>query len=127
MKKNLVLTALGLIILATAPSCFHISDHAVSVSVSDDEDEYEMDADYNKRKTQAVRVYLNDHLLGSSIKIKRNEYVDKEITLDDNTTFYINSHPGSLQIKIDKTVNSEAQCERVRQACEDLKEILADN
>jgi hypothetical protein len=59
--------------------------------------------------------------------MKRNDYIEKQITLDDKTTFYINSNPGSLQIKIDKTENTEEQCEKVRQACEDLKEILAKN
>jgi hypothetical protein len=127
MKIYALSVVLGLMILATAPSCFHFSDHDVSISVSDDDDEYEMDADYSRSKTHAVRVYLNDHLLDGKIKLRRNDYVDKEITLDDNTTFYINEHPGRLYIKIDKTENSEEQCERVRQACEDLKEILADN
>lgn len=118
---------LALIILASMPSCFHFNDHDISISVSDDEDEYEMDADYSKRQTHAVQVYLNDHLLNGEIKLKRNDHVDKEIILDDNTTFYINSNPGSLQIKIDKTKNTEEQCERVRLACEDLKQILANN
>lgn len=127
MKIYALSVVLGLVILATAPSCFHFSDHDVSVSVSDDEDEYEMDADYSRRKAHAVRVYLNDHLLDGKIKIRHNDHVDKEITLDDNTTFYINAEPGSINIKIDKTRNSEEQCERVRLACEDLKEILADN
>jgi hypothetical protein len=127
MKKHFVLIAVGLMILTAMPSCFHFSDHDVSVTVSDDEDEYEMDADYSRRKAHAVRVYLNDHLLDGKIKIRHNDHVDKEITLDDNTTFYINAEPGSVNIKIDKTRNSEEQCERVRMACEDLKEILADN
>jgi hypothetical protein len=127
MKKYALLVVLALMILATAPSCIHFNDHDISISVSDDDDEYEMDADYSRRQTRAVQVYLNDHLLNGKIKLKRNDRVDKEITLDDNTTFYINSNPGSLQIKIDKTKNSAEQCERIREACEDLKEILADN
>lgn len=127
MKKYLLSIVLGLVILATMPSCFNFNDHDISISVSDDEDEYEMEADYSRSQAHAVRAYLNDHLLNSEIKLKRNEHVEKEITLDDKTTFYINSKPGSLHIKIDKTENSEEQCERVRQACEDLKEILADN
>ena len=125
MKKNKLSIVLGLVILAAMSSCFH--NHNISISISDDEDEYEMEADYSRSQAHAVRVYLNDHLLNDEIKLKRNEHVDKEITLDDKTTFYINSNPGSLHIKIDKTENSEASCERIRVACEDLKEILADN
>jgi hypothetical protein len=127
MKKYSLSIILALVILASFPSCFHFSDHDISISVSDDEDEYEMDADYSRSQAHAVRVYLNNHLLNGKFKMRRNDYLDKEITLDDKTTFYINSNPGSLQIRIDKKENSEEQCERVRQACEDLKEILADN
>ena len=127
MKKYALSIVLGLVILAAMPSCFHFNDHDISISVSDDDDEYEMDADYSRSQTHAVQVYLNDHLLNGEIRLKHNDHIDKEITLDDKTTFYINSEPGSLNIKIDKTKNSEEQCERVRQACEDLKGILADN
>jgi hypothetical protein len=127
MKKNILSVVLGLMIVIATPSCFHFNDDNVSISVSDDENEYEMEADYQRRKTRAVQVYLNDHLLNGEVKLKRNDHVSREITLDDNTTFYINSNPGNLQIKIDKTENSEESCEKVRRACEDLKEILASN
>jgi hypothetical protein len=127
MKKSTLLIVLALIILAATPSCFHYNDDNISISVSDDDDEYEMDADYSRKQTHDVQVYLNDHLLNGKIKLRRNDHVDKEVTLDDNTTFYINSEPGSINIKIDKTKNSAVQCEKIRIACEDLKEILADN
>jgi hypothetical protein len=126
MKKYTLSIILGLMILASMPSCFHHHNNDISISISDDDDEYEMDADYSKRQTHDVQVYLNDHLLDGKIKMRRNDYIDKQITLDDKTTFYINSEPGSLNIKIDKSENSEEQCERIRLACEDLKIILAD-
>lgn len=127
MKNKALSIILVLIIVAATPSCFHFDDHDISISVSDDEDEYEMDADYSRRQTHAVRVYLNDHLLNGHVKLRRNDHIEREITLDDKTTFYINSEPGSLNIKIDKTENSSAQYQRIRQACEELKEILAEN
>ena len=127
MKKYALSVILVLMILAIMPSCFHFNDHDISVSVSDDDDEYEMDADYKRSQTHAVQVYLNDHLLSGKIKLRHNDRIEKEITLDDNTTFYINSEPGSLSIKVNKTKNSEDQCERIKEACEDLKEILARN
>jgi hypothetical protein len=127
MKKNTISIVLALMIVAGMSSCFHFNDHDISISVSDDDDEYEMDADYSRRQTHDVQVYLNDHLLNGKIKLKHNDHIDREITLDDKTTFYINSEPGSLNIKINKTQNSEEQCERIREACEDLKEILARN
>ena len=127
MKKNTLSIVLALMVLAALSSCFHFNDHDISISTSDDDNEYEMDADYKRSQTHAVQVYLNDHLLNGEVKLKRNGYVDREITLDDKTTFHINSNPGSLNIRIDKTENSEESCERIRVACEDLKEILADN
>jgi hypothetical protein len=127
MKKYTLSIAFAFIILTALSSCFHHHNHDISVSISDDEDEYEMEANYKRSQTHAVQVYLNDHLLTGNMKLSRNDQVDEEITLDDKTTFYINSNPGSLQIKIDKTENTEEQCERIRQACEDLKEILAKN
>ena len=127
MKKNTLSIVLALMILAALSSCFHFNDHDISISISDDDDEYEMDAAYQRKQSHKVEVYLNDHLLNKGTKLSRNDFVDKEITLDDKTTFYINSNPGSLHIKIDKTENSEESCERIRVVCEDLKEILADN
>jgi hypothetical protein len=127
MKKYSLSIFMALMMLTTISSCFHINDHDISISISDDDDEYEMNAAYKRSQTHAVQVYLNDHLLNGEIKLRHNDHVDKEITLDDKTTLYINSNPGRLYIKIDKTENSEESCERVRQACKDLKEILADN
>ena len=86
-----------------------------------------MDASYRKTQTHKVRAYLNEHLLNKSVVSFKNKSMDEEITLDDNTTFYINSYPGELRIKIDKTENSDESFEKVRQVCEDLKDILADN
>jgi hypothetical protein len=125
MKKHFIYTLPGFIFLVVLSSCFH--NHNISISISDDEDEYEMDASYRKNQTYKVRAYLNEHLLNKSSVSFKSKSMDEEITLDDNTTFYINSYPGELRIKIDKTENSDESFEKIRQVCEDLKDILADN
>lgn len=125
MKKHFISTVPGIIFLIFLSSCFH--NHNISISISDDEKEYEMDASYRKNQTHKVRAYLNEHLLSNSVVLVKNTSMDEEIILDDNSTFYINSYPGELRIKMDKTENSEASCEKVKQVCEDLKDILADN
>ena len=125
MKKYTVSLAIGLMIIAGLSSCFH-HRHNISISVSDDEDEYEMEADYRRNQSHAVQVYLNNHLLNKSNVSIYNGFVDDEVTLDDKTTFYINTNPGELNIRINKNENSEESCERVKQACEELKQILAD-
>lgn len=126
MKKYILSLALGLMMIAGMSSCFH-HRHDISISVSDDEDEFEMDADYGRNKSHKVQVYLNNHLLSNSGVSIRNGFVDDEVTLDDKTIFYINSNPGELSIRINKNENSEESCERVREVCEELKQILADN
>lgn len=125
MKKYFIV-AVSVIMLLAFSSCFH-HGHDFSITISDDEDEYEMDASYSKRQARAIRIYLNDHLLHNNIVLHKNNSVDEEITLDDNTTFYINSYPGEFRIKIDKRENSEESCARLKQICEELKEILAEN
>lgn len=125
MKKYFIVAVSGIMLLAFS-SCFH-HGHDFSITISDDEDEYEMDASYSKRQARAIRIYLNDHLLHNNIVLHNNNSVDEEITLDDNTTFYINSYPGEFRIKIDKRENSEESCARLKQICEELKKILADN
>jgi hypothetical protein len=124
MKKYIVSLALGFIMVAGMSSCFH-HRHDISISVSDDEDEYEMEADYRRNQSHEVQVYLNNHLLTNSNVSINNGYVDDEVTLDDKTTFYINSNPGELSIRINKNENSEESCERVKQICQELKQILA--
>ena len=100
MKKYFIVAISGIMLLALS-SCFH-HDHDCSITVFDDEDEYEMEASYSKKQARAVRVYLNDHLLNNNIVLHKNGSFNDEVTLDDNTTFYINTHPGELRIKIDK-------------------------
>jgi len=129
MKKYTVSLALGLMMIAGLSACFHHRHHNdMSIRVSEDEDEFEMEADYRKKQTHDVQVYLNNRLLSnSSVRFNEEDFVDKEITLDDNTTFYINTNPGELNIRIDKNENSEESCERVKRFCKGLEIVLKDN
>ncbi|MEO6540149.1 MAG: hypothetical protein ABIN74_04115 [Ferruginibacter sp.] len=124
MKKHFIYTVPGFItFLLVMSSCFHVHDRDISITTTDDEDEYEMEASYGRKQTHAVQVYLDEHLLNNQRSLKTTG----KITLDDKTTVYINSYPGELRIKINKTENSDESCERVRELCEELKDILEDN
>jgi hypothetical protein len=125
MKKHFISTLPGFIFLLVISSCFH--NHNIEIAISDDDDEYEMEALYKRNQTRTVQVYLDEHLLNNSTVSFKRRTIDEEVTLDDNTTVYINSNPGNLSIKIDKSKNSAESCERVKQVCEELKDILADN
>jgi hypothetical protein len=124
MRKLFILAILGLLLTACLSSCFHHGND-LCIKISDDDDEFEMDASYSKRKTHAVEVYIDEHLLNESVSI-RNKRGD-EIILDDDTKFNLRSYPGRLSIKFDKTENPEEAYEKIREVCEDLKEILDDN
>ncbi len=125
MKKHFISTLPGFIFLLVMSSCFH--NHNIEITISDDDDEYEMEALYKRNQTRTVQVYLDENLLNNSTVSFKRRTIDEEVTLDDNTTVYINSNPGNLSIKNDKTKNSAESCERVKQVCEELKDILADN
>ena len=124
MKKYFIAVVLGLMALTFMSSCFH--HHDISISISDDDDEYEMDALYQRNKTHTVQVYLNEHLLNNRGSLKKR-WKDEVIILDDHTKLYLHAYPGEMRIKIDKTENSEESYDKVKQVCEELKDILADN
>ena len=123
MKKFITPVMAALVVLVLLSACFH--SHDICISTSEDEEDYEMDASFHRNKSHAIQVYLNEHLINNRTSFKN--WNDEEITLDDETTFYIDSSPGQLRIRIDKAKNSEESYEKVRRACEELKEILADN
>ncbi len=125
MKKYFISTLPGFIFLIMMSSCFH--NHNISISISDDDDAYQMEASYRRDQTHEVRTYLNEHLLKNSSVSFKSKSMDEEITLEDNRKFYINSQPGELKIKVDKTENSGESCERIKEVCEDLKNLLAEN
>ncbi len=97
MKKLFVLAAFGFLLTGFLSSCFH---HGNDVLITISDDEYEMEASYQKRKTHAVKVYLNDQLLNNSVTFRNDS--DEEIVLDDNTTISLRSYPGRLNIKLVK-------------------------
>lgn len=126
MKRNLVLVVLGLMMMAAIASCFH-HHNDFSIRFSDDDDEFEMEADYPRHQSHDVKVYLNDHLLNQVSHRRRHSFKNEEITLDDNTKFYIDSYPGELNIRIDKEENSEEGYIRVKELCQGLKVVIENN
>ena len=124
-KRNLLYAALIVAITIALSSCFH--DHDISVHVNDDEDVYRMRASFDEDLTadvqQVINRYLHQHHSASLVHV----FTDGEITLDDGTSFYIKTGPGRLKIKIDKSENPEEVCEDLRQMCDEIKEVLANN
>ncbi len=124
MKKYFILFTGAFFLLTVFASCFR--DHDISVSISDNEDVYRMSAKFNRHKTRAVNRLLNDRLgLHHSVSFKK-PLIDREITLEEGSTFHITSYPGRLKIKFDKTENSEDAYNEVKELCEEIKQRLAE-
>jgi hypothetical protein len=126
MKKFIVPFALGFILISAMSSCFH-RHNDFSIRFSDDDDEFEMEADYPRHQSHNVKVFLNDQLLNHVAHRGRHSFKNEEITLDDNTTFYIDAAPGEVNIRVDKDENSEEGYIRVKELCQGLKLVIEDH
>ncbi|MFZ1786088.1 MAG: hypothetical protein WAU23_12865 [Ferruginibacter sp.] len=124
MKKYFIVAVLGFILLPALTSCFH--HHNLSITETDDDDEFEMDAKFEPHRTHEVKVYLDKHLLGSSVVSVVDRSGKEEVLLDDHSSIYIKADRGRLQISINKDGNSEVALTRVKQICRDLEDILKD-
>ncbi len=128
MKKAFVLVAACVFLANIFSSCFNYHDNDLSISIQEDEEEYKLSAHFEERKTRAVQNFIKEYT-ASNINFKRrnNNYIDATVTLDDDTKFYIKSKQGILKIKFDKEQNSEASYEKIKEMCEGVKELLAEN
>lgn len=122
-KRNLLYAALIVSIVLALSSCFH--DHDIHIRVNDDEDVYRMRASYDEDLTDEVQRVINTHLKHNHSNALVRWNTEKEITLDDGTVVYIKAKPGRLKIKVDKTENPEEGYERVREMCDEIKDVLA--
>jgi len=82
-----------------------------------------MKAYFGRNKTAKVERYMDDVLASGNMSF-RNTRIDGQITLDDNSTFYIKKHRGYLYIKLDKYKNSDEAFYKIKSMCEGIKEIL---
>ena len=123
MKKYFLFIAVFLFSVVLFSSC--IRYHDVSISISDDEDVYRMKALYDEHKTKAVQRRINKYLKENNSMSFVNSSIDADITLDDGTSFYVVSRPGKLKIKMDRTENSEEAYDKVKEMCEEIKDLLA--
>jgi len=126
MKKQIILWVCGLFLAGSFSSCW-LHRHHTSVSISDSGKEYELTASYEKRKTRKVLRFLNGRLEEDCGLSFRNSRIDEEITLDDRTRFSLVSYPGELEIRIDKTENSEESYRKIKEICEEVKDLIAEN
>ena len=132
MKTRFLFVAAALFLGTAFSSCWHDYYHYnhdnVSVSVQEDDEEYRLNAKYDEDKTMAVDNYIKS-CTGSDGHYRYGGHgnFDATLTLDDNSRVYIKSREGRLKIKFNKEENSEEAYEKIKDMCEGIKEILAEN
>lgn len=108
-------------------SYFSNSDD-VSISIQESDDVYKMSASFDERKTRKVKNYISDYTGESGpFKSGGNIVMDATTTFGNNITVYIKFRPGRLKIKLDKDENSEEAYNEVKDMCEGIKELLAND
>jgi site-specific DNA-adenine methylase len=129
MKARFLFFAAALFLSSVFSSCVHFHHHDdVAVSIQEDEEEYRLNARYNDDKTMAVDNYIKTCTESNGqYRYGGHGNFDATITLDDNSQVYIKSRRGRLKIKFDKETNSEEAYEKVRDMCEGIKDLLAEN
>jgi hypothetical protein len=123
MKKFSVIFLCALIWLCT-PSCIHEGSRT-SITISDADDSYYMSAQFSKSKTRDIEQYMDDRIGRNSRLSFVNTRIDGTITLDDHTTFYLKKSPGAVEIKLDKSKNSNESYHTIKSMCEEMKTLLA--
>ncbi len=127
MKKAFILFAACWVLLGVFSSCYYYSNDDVAISIKDSDDEYKLSARFDKNKTRAVQNFIEDYTENSGLFTSVNSEVEGAVTLDDNTKVYIKAKKGQLKIKLDKDENSQESYENIKDMCEGIKELLAEN
>lgn len=99
----------------------------INLSFSEDEKEVVISAKFPNEKTDKVRDYLTEQLSSYKDFSFKNAELDANITLNDSSTFYINSSKGSLKIIMERSKNSAESYRKMKKLNDGLKEILTSN
>lgn len=116
-----------LIVFCVSLCPFFIACHRhadVDISVKDAGRYFYMDADFHHSKTRQVERYLNLELgTDKNVSFVKNR-TNANITLADETRFYMENEPGHVLIKFDKKQNSPASYYRIRSLCEGMRDVI---
>lgn len=128
MKTSFFLTALCILSLSAFLlwSKFEHNNNDISISVNDDVRLYKFAAEYPDANTHRVEEYLNRNLAPGNLFKSKNDHFDANVTLNDETHFYIMETPGELKIEFNKVKNSTASLYRIKKICEGIKMVLTE-
>lgn len=112
----------GLLIAFVFSSCHY--NHNTSIAIKESKKYYQLSAHFDRNKTRDVQQYINQQLGVNSNFSFTNTRINRNIRMDDNTSFYIKSYPGKLKIKFNKNQNSEASYLKIKSLCEGINEVV---
>lgn len=127
MKNRPFIIAVLLIIIVLFSCNFHHDGHDVAVSISEDEEEYRFSAWFDESKTREIQNYMSNHFDGNDIFKGGNIKIEATTTFEETVPVYIKFRPGKLKIKFNKEESPEESYEKVKDMCEGIKQLLAEN
>jgi hypothetical protein len=111
--------------MITAFSRMHSNDDDhTSLTLSESDEYYSMNARFGKSRTRDVERYMDSRIGTKSNTSFVNSRINGNLSLNDNTTFYIKKYPGHIKIKLDKDENSYEAYHRIKSMCEGIKDVL---
>jgi hypothetical protein len=120
MKKITLLLLISILVLT---SCYNNKKN-ISVSIKENEDKLVMNAVYRTSRTQRVENYIQSRMQPTTSFDNTDNSSNTTLIEDGNAKFYVQSSRGNLHIKLNKNENSEQSYYRVREMCEEIKEII---
>jgi hypothetical protein len=123
MKRISFAALCNLFVLCFSLSCQQLH-HNTNIQVSESGNYYILSAQYDPDATKSLENYMTAKIGRTSNMSFANTRMKGQLTLDDNTTFYIQKYPGYLEIKLDKRKNSYASYQRMKQMCEGIKKAI---
>lgn len=118
MKKLAILLSIIIVLISCG-----FPDGSINIKHSEYDHYYEITAKFNPDRTAAVERWLNKELAIGDISFAKTG-IDGNITLDNQTTFYMKKSPGFLNIKLDKKKNSYESFKKIRTVCEGINEVV---
>jgi hypothetical protein len=124
MKKQ---TSLFIIAACLVVIGCHYHGRNTSIAFSESERYYSMKARFSEERTREVERYMDKRMSDHRTMSFVNTTIDGQLSFDDRSSFYIKKYPGYLQIKLDKNQNSPDTYLQIRDMCQGIKRLLANN